>query len=203
MKISHAMGPAAVLATTILVTASLSGCSGPSGSNQRAASVSSQPLLETGRRLLRQWRASDRSAVEPTLLRSGRQRWKPLHRRLGHEYNTQGGGGHGNHLALCRQRRSGIRGRWRPGCLCVDVCPSGMCARLERQLYVAETGNNVIRKIVASTGIITTVPALVLARAAREGGFGGDGGPAAKGGAFLSERRGHRRFRGSFYFGLE
>ncbi len=47
-------------------------------------------------------------------------------------------------------------------------------------LYVADVGNNVIRKITASTGIITTVAGDGYGSGCAGGGFGGDGGLATK-----------------------
>lgn len=47
-------------------------------------------------------------------------------------------------------------------------------------LYVADIGNNAIRKITASTGIITTVAGNGFEAGTAGGGFSGDGGPATK-----------------------
>jgi uncharacterized protein (TIGR03437 family) len=52
--------------------------------------------------------------------------------------------------------------------------PQGVAVDASGNIYIADTGNNVVRKVAAGTGIITTI-------AGRFGqvGFAGDGGPAA------------------------
>jgi sugar lactone lactonase YvrE len=52
--------------------------------------------------------------------------------------------------------------------------PSACTIDSAGNLYIADVGNNVVRKITASTGIITTVAG----NGAAKGGFNGDGGPA-------------------------
>ena len=53
--------------------------------------------------------------------------------------------------------------------------PEGLAFDSANNLYIADTGNNVIRKISAATGTITTFAGTGVE------GFGGDGGPAAQG----------------------
>jgi hypothetical protein len=58
--------------------------------------------------------------------------------------------------------------------------PAGIAVDATGNLFIADAGNNVIRRVDARTGIITTVAGSVAADAASDGlgGFAGDGGPA-------------------------
>ncbi len=57
--------------------------------------------------------------------------------------------------------------------------PSAVAADMAGNVYIADTGNNVIRKVIASTGVITTVAGNGAgAGTFVEGGYTGDGGPA-------------------------
>jgi Bacterial Ig-like domain (group 3)/Chitobiase/beta-hexosaminidase C-terminal domain/FG-GAP-like repeat/NHL repeat len=51
--------------------------------------------------------------------------------------------------------------------------PSGIAVDASGNLYIADSGNNAIRRVAASTGVITTV-----AGVRGQGGYSGDGGPA-------------------------
>jgi hypothetical protein len=58
--------------------------------------------------------------------------------------------------------------------------PTGLAVDAKGNLYIADAGNNVIRRVDARTGIITTVAGDYAADQANDGlgGFSGDGGPA-------------------------
>jgi sugar lactone lactonase YvrE len=58
--------------------------------------------------------------------------------------------------------------------------PAGVAVDARGNLYIADSANNVIRRVDAKTGIITTVAGDVTADQASDGlgGFSGDGGPA-------------------------
>jgi sugar lactone lactonase YvrE len=58
--------------------------------------------------------------------------------------------------------------------------PNGVAVDAQGNLYIADSANNVIRRVDAKTGIITTVAGNVAADQANDGlgGFSGDGGPA-------------------------
>jgi len=57
--------------------------------------------------------------------------------------------------------------------------PSACAFDSAGNLYLADVGNNVIRKVAAATGIITTVAGNGSGAGSAKGGFSGDGGPAA------------------------
>jgi sugar lactone lactonase YvrE len=52
--------------------------------------------------------------------------------------------------------------------------PEGLAVDSSGNVYIAEEANNVIRKITAATGVISTIAG----KAGSDGGFFGDGGPA-------------------------
>jgi sugar lactone lactonase YvrE len=56
--------------------------------------------------------------------------------------------------------------------------PFGVAADASGNLYIADSGNNVIRKVSASTGIITTVVGNGYRAGTNPGGYAGDNGPA-------------------------
>ena len=56
--------------------------------------------------------------------------------------------------------------------------PRGLVTDGAGNLYIADTGNNVIRKVAASTGIISTVAGTGYGAGENEGGYTGDGGLA-------------------------
>jgi DNA-binding beta-propeller fold protein YncE len=60
--------------------------------------------------------------------------------------------------------------------------PTGLALDSQGNLYIADSANNVIRRVDAKTGIITTVAGDYAADKASDGlgGFSGDGGPATK-----------------------
>lgn len=57
--------------------------------------------------------------------------------------------------------------------------PAGICLDGAGNLYIADSVNNVIRKITAATGIIATIVGFKNAEGAGTAGYGGDGGPAS------------------------
>jgi trimeric autotransporter adhesin len=59
--------------------------------------------------------------------------------------------------------------------------PSGVAVDSSGNLYIADIGDNVVRKVTVSTGTITTVAGdSVYMGADTQGGYSGDGGPAVK-----------------------
>ncbi|HSZ40024.1 MAG TPA: hypothetical protein VK817_08710 [Trebonia sp.] len=60
--------------------------------------------------------------------------------------------------------------------------PTGLAVDSQGNLYIADSANNVIRRVDAKTGVITTVAGDYAADQANNGlgGFSGDGGPATK-----------------------
>ena len=60
------------------------------------------------------------------------------------------------------------------------TAPAGVAVDAQGNVYIADSGNNVIRRVDARTGIITTVAGNFAADKANDGlgGFSGDGGPA-------------------------
>jgi sugar lactone lactonase YvrE len=60
--------------------------------------------------------------------------------------------------------------------------PTGVAVDSQGNLYIADSANNVIRRVAAKTGIITTVAGDYAADQASDGlgGFSGDGGPATQ-----------------------
>ena len=74
----------------------------------------------------------------------------------------------------------GYRGDGRQAIAAELEQPTGIAVDAQGNLYIADAGNNVIRKVAARTGVITTVAGDYAADAANDGlgGFSGDGGPA-------------------------
>jgi hypothetical protein len=76
--------------------------------------------------------------------------------------------------------RAGYKGDNGPAALAELNQPAGLATDAQGDIYIADTGNNVIRKIDARTGIITTVAGNYALDKANDGlgGYSGDGGPA-------------------------
>jgi sugar lactone lactonase YvrE len=76
--------------------------------------------------------------------------------------------------------RPGYSGDGQPGIFASLDQPTGLALDAKGNLYVADSANNVIRRVDARTGIITTVAGDYAASQANDGlgGFSGDGGPA-------------------------
>ena len=181
MKISHAMGPAAVLATTILVTASLSGCSGSSGSNATSSIGVIATVAGNGKN---GYSGNGGPAIAAQLN-------QPSCAVADNGGNLYIGDSATNTIRKVAAATgiislyagngvAGYAGDGGPAVSASMYAPAGCVLDSSGNLYVAETGNNVVRKIVASTGIITTVAGTRSGQGCAEGGFGGDGGPAAK-----------------------
>jgi sugar lactone lactonase YvrE len=75
---------------------------------------------------------------------------------------------------------AGYKGDNRPAASAELNQPAGVATDAQGDVYLADTGNNVIRKIGARTGIITTVAGNYAMDKANDGlgGYSGDGGPA-------------------------
>jgi hypothetical protein len=78
--------------------------------------------------------------------------------------------------------RPGYSGDGHPGIFASLDQPTGLAVDAKGNLYIADAANNVIRRVDARTGIITTVAGDYAAGKANDGlgGFSGDGGPATK-----------------------
>ncbi|HEX6519364.1 MAG TPA: hypothetical protein VF070_05015, partial [Streptosporangiaceae bacterium] len=76
--------------------------------------------------------------------------------------------------------KAGYMGDKRPATSAELNQPAGVATDAQGDIYIADTGNNVIRKIDASTGTITTVAGNYAMDKAHDGlgGYSGDGGPA-------------------------
>jgi hypothetical protein len=76
--------------------------------------------------------------------------------------------------------RPGYSGDGHPGIFASLDQPTGLAVDAKGNLYIADSANNVIRRVDARTGIITTVAGDYAADQANDGlgGFSGDGGPA-------------------------
>jgi hypothetical protein len=76
--------------------------------------------------------------------------------------------------------RPGYSGDGRPGIFASLDQPTGLAVDAKGNLYIADSANNVIRRVDAKTGVITTVAGDYAADQANDGlgGFSGDGGPA-------------------------
>ncbi|ACU72741.1 NHL repeat containing protein [Catenulispora acidiphila DSM 44928] len=83
-------------------------------------------------------------------------------------------------LRLIGTGRAGYSGDGRPSPLAQLNQPIGLALDAQGDLYIADSANNVIRRVDARTGIITTVAGDHAAGKAAGGlgGFSGDGGPA-------------------------
>jgi NHL repeat-containing protein len=87
---------------------------------------------------------------------------------------------HGQVTAVAGDGRAGYSGDGRPGAFAELNEPTGVAVDARGNLYIADSANNVIRRVDARTGIITTVAGDAAAGKASDGlgGFSGDGGPA-------------------------
>jgi hypothetical protein len=76
--------------------------------------------------------------------------------------------------------RPGYSGDGHPAVFASLNQPEGLAVDAQGNLYIADSANNVIREVSATTGIITTVAGDYAADQASDGlgGFSGDGGPA-------------------------
>ena len=181
---SPALGPAAVLVTTalvttVLVTASLSGCGGFQQPYE-------QPRYHRNRcwkrraRLLRRWRPSIEAKLkQPSCVVTD----KVGNLYIGDEAtNTirKVAAGTGIISTYAGNSLPGYSGDGGPAVSASMYGPAGCALDSTGNLYVAEAGNNIVRKIAASSGIITTVAGNGFGHGCGGGGFDGDGGPATK-----------------------
>jgi DNA-binding beta-propeller fold protein YncE len=83
-------------------------------------------------------------------------------------------------LAVAGNGKAGYSGDGRGAAFAELNEPTGVAVDAKGNLYIADSANNVIRRVDAKTGIITTVAGDVAADKASDGlgGFSGDGGPA-------------------------
>jgi sugar lactone lactonase YvrE len=86
----------------------------------------------------------------------------------------------GRVTAVAGDGRAGYSGDGRPATFAELNQPNGVAVDAQGNLYIADSANNVIRRVDARTGIITTVAGDFAADQASDGlgGFSGDGGPA-------------------------
>ena len=82
--------------------------------------------------------------------------------------------------AVAGDGRAGYSGDGRLAAFAELNQPNGVAVDAQGNLYIADSANNVIRRVDAKTGIITTVAGDYAADQANDGlgGFSGDGGPA-------------------------
>jgi sugar lactone lactonase YvrE len=82
--------------------------------------------------------------------------------------------------AVAGDGKAGYSGDGRLAAFATLNQPTGVALDAKGDLYIADAANNVIRRVDARTGIITTVAGNVAADKASDGlgGFSGDGGPA-------------------------
>jgi len=87
---------------------------------------------------------------------------------------------HGLVTAVAGDGIAGYSGDGRLGAFAQLNEPAGVAVDAQGNLYIADSSNNVIRRVDAKTGIITTVAGNFAADKANNGlgGFSGDGGPA-------------------------
>ena len=178
---SRPMGPAAVLATTILLTASLSGCSGSSGSNATSSIGTIATVAGNGKI---GYSGNSGLAIAAQL----NQPSCAVADNIGNLYigdvvtNTirKVAAGTGIISLYAGNGVPAYNGDGGPAVSASMDGPAACALDSTGNLYVAEAGNNIVRKIAASTGIITTVAGNGLGGGCAGGGFGGDGGPATK-----------------------
>jgi sugar lactone lactonase YvrE len=176
---SCAMGPAAVLVTTILITASLSGCSGSSNATSSLGTIATVAGNgEAG------YYGNGGPAIEAKL----NQPSCVVTDNVGNLYigddatNTirKVAAGTGIISTYAGNSLAAYSGDGGPAVSASMYAPAGCALDSAGNLYVAEAGNNIVRKIAASTGIITTVAGTGFGHGCAGGGFGGDGGQATK-----------------------
>ncbi len=178
---SRAMGPAAVLVTTILVTASLSGCGGSSTSNAPGSIGAIATVAGNGK-------LGYSGNGGPAIAAQLKQPSCAVADNVGNLYigdvatNTirKVATGTGIISLYAGNGVPAYNGDGGPAVSASMNGPSACALDSTGNLYVAEAGNNIVRKIAASTGIITTVAGNGFGDGCAGGGFGGDGGPATK-----------------------
>jgi DNA-binding beta-propeller fold protein YncE len=86
----------------------------------------------------------------------------------------------GQVTAVAGDGAAGYTGDGRPAVFAELNSPTGVAVDARGDLYIADSANNVIRRVDAKTGVITTVAGDYAADKADDGlgGFSGDGGPA-------------------------
>jgi hypothetical protein len=86
----------------------------------------------------------------------------------------------GQMIAVAGDGAAGYAGDGGRGAFAELNQPTGLALDAQGNLYIADSGNNVIRRVDARTGVITTVAGDFAAGKANDGlgGFSGDGGPA-------------------------
>ena len=82
---------------------------------------------------------------------------------------------------------SGYRGDGGPATSAALYWPEGVAIDSSGNIYFADAYNNVIRKVTAATGIISTVAGNGYGAGQGYGGYGGDGGPATSAELYLPE----------------
>ena len=178
---SRAMGPAAFLVTTILVSASLSGCGGSSSSNAPSNIGAIATVAGNGKI---GYSGNGRPAIAAQLNRPS----CAVADNVGNLYigdmatNTirKVAAGTGIISLYAGNGVPAYNGDGGPAVSASMYAPAGCVLDSTGNLYVVEAGNNIVRKIAASTGIITTVAGNGSGDGCAGGGFGGDGGPATK-----------------------
>jgi sugar lactone lactonase YvrE len=179
---SRGMGPAAVLVTTILLTASLNGCGGSSSSSKATSSIGAIATVAgngtTG------YSGNGGPAIAAQL----NQPSCAVADSAGNLYigdvetNTirKVAAGTGTISLYAGNGVPAYSGDGGPAVSASMFAPTGCVLDSTGNLYVAEAGNNILREIAASTGIITTVAGNGAGDGCSSGSFSGDGGPATK-----------------------
>jgi trimeric autotransporter adhesin len=179
---SRGMGPAAVLVTTILLTASLNGCGGSSSSSKATSSIGAIATVAgngtTG------YSGNGGPAIAAQL----NQPSCAVADSAGNLYigdvetNTirKVAAGTGTISLYAGNGVPAYSGDGGPAVSASMFAPTGCVLDSTGNLYVAEAGNNIVREIAASTGIITTVAGNGAGDGCSSGSFSGDGGPATK-----------------------